>query len=100
MDDRMDDRIDEILARLDALERRLDRLEGEAGGDAPRCSFLEEERRIVDTIVRLTTESILREVDARMEDRPPPPPPRDHHGPPPPRDHHRGPPPGPGRRHR
>lgn len=105
----MDDRIEEILGRLEALERRLDALEAK-GGEAPRCSFLEEERRIVDTIVRLTSETILREVDARMEDHGPPPhhhgPAHDHHGPPhhhgpPPHHHdHGGPPPGPGWRRR
>ncbi len=73
----MDERIDDILARLAALEARLDRLEG-AG--APRCTFLEEEKRIVDTIVRLTSETVVRELDARMEAHGPPPPPPPHHG--------------------
>ncbi|MCB9593128.1 MAG: hypothetical protein H6719_10380 [Sandaracinaceae bacterium] len=80
----MDDRIDEILARLEALERRLDRLEDNDEPAGPRCSFCEEEKRIVDTIVRLTTESIVREMDARMEHGPPPGPP-----PPPPPDYGR-----------
>lgn len=88
----MDDRLQEILDRLNALERRIDSLE-RAG---PSCSFHEEERRVVDTIVRLTTESIMREMDARMsgpehesepQRRGPPPP---HYGPRP-RDGGRGP---------
>ena len=61
----MDDRLEEILARLDALERRLDKHES-AGA---RCSFCEEEKRIVDTIVRRTTENIERLIDERMEGR-------------------------------
>ena len=75
----MDDRLEEILTRLDALERRLDALEArppERPGPEPRgarCGFVAEERRIVDTIVRLTTESVLRAVDERMERGGPPP---------------------------
>ncbi len=80
----MDERTEEILARLDAIEHRLDALE-RAG---PRCSFCEEERRIVDTIVRLTTESVVGAMEERMTRRQrgpgPPDPPRGHdydHGP-------------------
>jgi len=75
----MDDPNQEILDRLTALERRIDSLE-RAG---PRCSFHEEERRVVDTIVRLTTESIVREMEARMSRASREEVPR-HHGPPPP----------------
>lgn len=87
----MEDRIEEILARLEALERRLGppppepRSEGgprseERGG--VRCSFCEEERRIVDLIVRLTTDNVARVLDERLRRMPPagPPPPP---GPPP-----------------
>jgi len=82
-----DDRLTEILARLDALEERMDALERD--GAAP-CGFLQEEKRIVDTLVRLTAERIERAMDERMERQGPP----DHRGPP---DHHRGPPPPPPR---
>lgn len=87
-----DDRFEEILARLDALEQRMDALEAEA---PQPCSFLQEEKRIVDTIVHLTAERLERAMDERMERPGPPEPhgPPDHHPRPPPPGH-RGPPPG------
>lgn len=87
----MDEPNDEILARLEALERRVAQLEG---GEAPAgCSFVQEERRVVDLIVRLTAERVVEALDARARERgagPPPPsgPPRGGPppgGPPPPR---------------
>lgn len=89
----MDESTQKILDRLEALERRIESLE-RAG---PRCSFHEEERRVVDTIVRLTTESVVRAMDERMSRDSPHQGPLHHgHGPPPPRDRH-GPPRGRGR---
>ena len=61
----MDDRTQELLDRIEALERRIETLEG-AG---PRCSFHEEEKRVVDTIVRLTTEGVVAAMDERMQRR-------------------------------
>ena len=60
----MDDTLKEALERLEALERRVEALER----TGPRCSFHEEERRIVDTIVRLTTENVVRALEERMSE--------------------------------
>jgi hypothetical protein len=59
----MDDRIEEILRRLEALERRVDALSSEpdrasrAENESP-CPLRSEERRIVDLIVELTAERV------------------------------------------
>ena len=82
----MEERLNEILERLAALEERMDRLERERDGAATACGFLAEERRIVDLIVGLTTESVVGAMEARME-HPAKAPRHDHH----PRHHHRGP---------
>ncbi|MGE0789832.1 MAG: hypothetical protein AB7S26_29435 [Sandaracinaceae bacterium] len=95
----MEDRSDEILRRLAALERAVGIPPGDERSDEPAtCAFHLDERRIVDLIVRLTTESVVRELEARMASGPPgprhgpPPPPHDphdhghHHG-----SHHHGP---------
>lgn len=88
----MDDTLREIVARLEALERRLDRLAPEAAPRDPadrvdpaegECFFRREERRIVDLIVQLTVDRL----EDRMRERRDPPPP----GPPPPEPPHRGP---------
>jgi hypothetical protein len=68
----MDDpRLDEILRRLDALERKIDAM-GSNG-----CTFRDDERRIVDLIVRLVAER----TDRGDRGYSPPPPPEPHHGP-------------------
>jgi len=72
----MDERMDEILARLAALERRV----AELGGEPPEhpetpepsapertCFFQQEEQRIVDLIVGLTAERVIAAMDERME---------------------------------
>jgi hypothetical protein len=62
----MNDRLNEALERLEAIERRLDALERDRDPKAPvECGFLREEQRIVDLIVRLVTEA----VDRGLEDR-------------------------------
>ncbi|HJL14179.1 MAG TPA: hypothetical protein RMH99_00915, partial [Sandaracinaceae bacterium LLY-WYZ-13_1] len=75
----MDERLDEILERLTALENRVEEIAGRRGGEpdaAPdgepspepafACPFREEEQRIVDLVVRLVTEHVGREMDARI----------------------------------
>lgn len=97
----MDDRLNEVLERLGALERRLDALERKGAHEAEsesapvECGFLREEHRIVDLIVRRVTESVERRMEDQMAQErslahPPPdrwrepPPPTYHHEPPPP----------------
>ena len=96
----MDEKIDAILERLAALERRLDRLERERGEhDGAACPFRTEERRIVDLVVDLTASRVVEAIDARMDRRPTrghhPHGPPHQHGPPPHGHHHHGPPPPP-----
>lgn len=79
----MDERMDEILRRLEALERRIDTLSSGEREDTSSCHehgcpFRGDERRIVDLIVQLTAERIAQLL---AESGP-------HRGPPPPRHHH------------
>lgn len=90
----MEDRIEEILRRLEALERRVDEMSRGRGAerehhDVGECPFRSDERRIVDLIVDLMA-ARLDERLARMEGRGAPGPERDygHHEHP----HHHGPP--------
>lgn len=79
-----DERAQELLRRIDELEMRVRQLEARDAppADGPAelhaehsCRFIADEKRIVDTIVRLTTENIMTALDERMRDRP-----REHHG--------------------
>lgn len=76
----MDERLEEILERLEALERRVADATPEASAPSAGspCAFCTDERRIVDLIVRLTTENVVRALDERMRRMPGP-----RHGPPP-----------------
>ena len=98
----MDDRLDEVLERLAGLERRIEAIErdpidsGPTEGAGVECSFVREEHRIVDLIVRLVTENVVRTIDDRMAEersRSHPPPGRRHEPPPPPHASHPSPPP-------
>lgn len=88
----MDDGMEEVLRRLEALERRVSELSAGAH-DERDCPFRSEERRIVDLVARLTAERV-EEALARFEregdhhDRHHH---HDHHGPPPPGWHGRPP---------
>jgi hypothetical protein len=66
----MDDRLDEILRRLEALEQRVNELS--RGENAASCPFRSEEKRIVDLIVRLTADRVEQGRDERSRD-------HDHH---------------------
>ena len=104
----MDDGMEEILRRLEVLERRVHELEShqqrESKQEAHECPFRSDERRIVDLVVRLTAERV-EEALARMQAERPAPHPHEwsagppqpspygeppHGGPP----HGHGPPPG------
>ncbi|UJR84360.1 hypothetical protein [Sandaracinus amylolyticus] len=92
----MDDRLDEILDRLRELDHRLARLEDERGHREHhhhhrdhRCHACGasrdrddrrhhrggdgdfQEKRVIDTIVRLVTEHVVRELDRRFPRREP-----------------------------
>lgn len=69
----MDDRLEEILRRLEALERKVEAASGRKD-DAVDCPFRSDERRIVDLIVRLVAERTERG-DRGYHPPPPPEPP-------------------------
>lgn len=65
----MDDGMEEILRRLEVLERRVEELAQKSSSDEREehgCPFRSEERRIVDLVVRLTAERV-EEALARMQ---------------------------------
>lgn len=80
----MEDRLEEILKRLEALERRVEKLSAMPAHEDAGCPLRTDERRIVDTIVRLVAERMERSGDRDRGYCPPPPPepPHHHHGPP------------------
>ena len=93
--------MEEILRRLEVLERRVEELAQKRSSGEHDCPFRSEERRIVDLVVRLTAERV-EEALARMHAERPAPHPHEwsggpthgeppHGGPPPPG---HGPPPG------
>lgn len=57
----MDERIEEILRRLEALERRVEQL-AHGGCTASGCAWRGDERRLVDLIVALTAERVAERI--------------------------------------